>query len=210
MSKWGLYPLYTLFIQPLYPSSVRILKILLLLLTFIENIKIYSIHSAAALSRIYFGCMYLVHTFGTGWYFFKKHQVLNLRWAGRITAATVESLVSSSSSCAESETGRSLGALSQLLAQQRWNDGTLLHLPTLQPITALTCLTSTMTTPRFLGDPNKGAWTTRGRLIWPLREAPKMYSRGTRERLQFKYFTGLYLKSIYDILASNHSSRLSV
>lgn len=127
--------------------------------------------------------MGLVHTSRRGWCFSKKNKVLNLRW-GWTTAATVRSAVSSSSSCAESESGQSLRALSQLLAQQRWNHhGTLLHLPTIQPITVLTCLTSAMATPRCLGDHNKGAWTTRGRLIWPLREAAKMYSRGNMREM---------------------------
>lgn len=134
----------------------------------------------------YFWRMALVHASRTGWYFSKKNKVLNLRW-GWTTAATVRSSVSSSSSCAESESGQSLGALSQLLSQQRWNHGTLLHLPTIQPITVLTCLTSAMATPRCLGDHNKGAWTKRGRLIWPLERRPKCTAGATCERLQFTY-----------------------
>lgn len=49
-----------------------------------------------------------------------------------------------------------------------WTDGTLWRLPTLQPITAGTCFTSALSTPRFLGDSCNGAWPERGRLTSPL------------------------------------------
>lgn len=46
--------------------------------------------------------------------------------------------------------------LLQQLMEDRWNDGTLLHHPTLQPITSVTCFTSALSTPRFLDDAVKG------------------------------------------------------
>lgn len=58
--------------------------------------------------------------------------------------------------------------LSPQLTEERWNDGTLLHLPTLQPITLVTCFTSALSTPRFLGDSSNWAWPELGRLISPL------------------------------------------
>lgn len=56
-----------------------------------------------------------------------------------------------------------------LLTEEGWNDGTLLHLPTRQPITSLTCFMSAVSPPRFLGDGNNWACPKRGRLISPLR-----------------------------------------
>lgn len=60
-------------------------------------------------------------------------------------------------------------AIFPLLTEEGWNDGTLLHLPTRQPITSLTCFASAVSPPRFLGDGNNWACPERGRLISPLR-----------------------------------------
>lgn len=51
--------------------------------------------------------------------------------------------------------------------EEGWNDGTLLHLPTRQPITRRAGFTSALATPRFLGDGNNWAYPKRGRLISP-------------------------------------------
>lgn len=65
----------------------------------------------------------------------------------------------------ESRAGEPVGALSLRLTKERWNDGTLLHLPTLQPITSVICFTSALSTPRFQGDRSQWAWPQEGGLI---------------------------------------------
>lgn len=130
---------------------------------------------------VYFWCMDFLHTC---WSFFKKRKVVNLRGAGRTTAATVRMGELQLQVRGGRDSAAARGAFSAAHSQT-WNDDTLLHLPTLQPITALTCLTSAKATPRFPGDRSKGAETTRGRLIWPLREAANIYSRWNRREVKY-------------------------
>lgn len=86
--------------------------------------------------------------------------------------------------------------LSPQLTEERWNDGTLLHLPTLQPITSVTCFSSALSTPRFLGDCSNWAWPELGRLISPLTKDRLCVSKTLGSGFVSALSTGQYLRCV--------------